>query len=255
MLVDQEFIGNIVQGELKVDMIRCDPTDYITESYHGRDSREGYPDCTHGANYPVSPRDLSIRLHKVIQHRLEDRIKELESALAQKQNQTQRQMMATERIFLERICSNSESGSSSNQESPLFIQETSSLAEPNCLNLSGDALEAYDEAYEEFMRIADSPCTTSTNGKPQVNEDYLVDRGLIWAMEDSTRKVKEVPSWEHVLKSVNGNGAHENDVDDEDETDVDDQDSKVLIQQIVERTKQGSPVLINAQKLLFSVEQ
>jgi hypothetical protein len=44
-------------------------------------------------------------------------------------------------------------------------------------------------------------------------------------------------------------------VDDEDETDVDDQDSKVLIQQIVERTKQGSPVLINAQKLLFSVEQ
>jgi hypothetical protein len=136
-----------------------------------------------------------------------------------------------------------------------FIQETSSLAEPNCLNLSGDALEAYDEAYEEFMRIADSPCTTNTNGKPQVNEDYLVDRGLIWAMEDSARKVKEVPSWEHVLKSVNGNGAHENDVDDEDETDVDDQDSKVLIQQIVERTKQGSPVLINAQKLLFSVEQ
>jgi hypothetical protein len=68
-------------------------------------------------------------------------------------------------------------------------------------------------------------------------------------------KVKEVPSWEHILKSVDRNGAHENDVDDEDETDVDDQDSKVLIQQIVERTKQGSPVLINAQKLLFSVEQ
>jgi hypothetical protein len=71
MLVDQEFVGNIVQGELKVDMICRDPTDYSTESYHVRDSRESYPDCTHGANYPVSPRDLSIRL-KVIQHRLED---------------------------------------------------------------------------------------------------------------------------------------------------------------------------------------
>jgi hypothetical protein len=251
MLVDQDFVGNIVQGELKVDMIRHDPTDYSIESYHGRDSRESSPDCTHGTNYPVSPRDLSIRLSKVIQHRLENRIKELESVLAQKQNQAQLQVMAAERI-----CSDSESGSSSNQESPLFIQETSSLAEPYCLNLSGDAVEAYDEAYEEFMRIADSPCTTSTNGKPQVNEDYLADRGLIWGMEeDSVRKVKEVPSWEHILKSVDPNRARENDADDEDETDYDDQDSKVLIQQIVERTKQGSPVLFNAQKLLFSVDQ
>ncbi|GJM95359.1 hypothetical protein PR202_ga12084 [Eleusine coracana subsp. coracana] len=252
---DEEFVGNIVQGELKVDMTRRDLTDYSTESDHGRDSRESCPDYTHGSNYPVSPRDLSIRLHRVIQHRLEDRIKELESVLSQKQKQTQLQMMATERIFSERICSNSESGSSSNQESPLFVQETGSLAEPYCLNLSGDALEAYDEAYEEFMRIADSPCTTSTNGKPQVTEDYLVDRGLIWGMdEDSARKLKEVPTWEHILKSVD-NRAHENDADDEDETDDDDQDSKVLIQQIVERTKQGSPVLINAQKLLFSVDQ
>jgi hypothetical protein len=142
------------------------------------------------------------------------------------------QMMATEQIFSERIRSSSESGSSSNQESPLFIQETSSLAEPYCLNLSGDALEAYDEAYEEFMRIGDSPCTTSTNGKPWVNEDYLVDHGLIWGMEeDNARKVKEVPSWEHILQSV-PNGAHENVADDEDETDNDDQDSKVLIQKL-----------------------
>ncbi|KAL6847329.1 hypothetical protein ACP4OV_023182 [Aristida adscensionis] len=254
--VDQEFIGDIVQGELKVEMLRCDLTGYSTESYHGRDSRDSSPDCTHGANYPVSPRDLSIRLHKVIQHRLEGRIKELESALAQQQKQAQLQMMATERIFSEQICSSSESGSSSNQESPMFIQETSTLAEPYCLNLSGDALEAYDEAYEEFMRIADSPCTSSTNGKPQVNEDYLVDRGLIWGMEeDSATKLKEVPTWDPILTSTDPNRAQESDGDDEDKSDDDDHDSKVLIQQIVERTKQGSPVLINAQKLLFSVDQ
>ncbi|XP_062202170.1 uncharacterized protein LOC133904699 [Phragmites australis] len=254
--VDQEFIGDVVQGELKVDMVRRDLTDYSIESDHGRDSRESSPDCTHGTNYPVSPRDLSIRLHKVIQHRLEGRIKELELALAQRHKQAQLQMMATERIFSERVCSNSESGSSSNHESPMFIQETSSLAEPYCLNLSGDALEAYDEAYEEFMRIADSPCTTSTNGKPQVNEDYLVDRGLIWGMEeDSARKLKEVLPWERIVKSGNPDRAQESDGDDEDESDDDDHDSKLLIQQIVERTKQGSPVLINAQKLLFSVDQ
>ncbi|CAL4898423.1 unnamed protein product [Urochloa decumbens] len=251
--VDQEFIGDIIHGELKVDRIPRDLTDYSSESDHGRDSRESSPDYTRGTNYPVSPRDLSIRLHKVIQQRLEDRIKELESALAHSQKQAQMQMMLTDGIFSERICSNSETGSS-NQESTMFIQETSSMAEPYCLDLSGDALEAYDEAYKEFMRIADSPCTTSTNGKPQVTEDYLVDRGLIWGMEeDSSREPKEVLTWEQVLKSVDHSRAQESDGNDEDETD--DDDSKVLIQQIVERTKQGSPVLINAQKLLFSVDQ
>lgn len=252
--VDQEFIGDIVRGELKVDMIPRDLTDYSSESDHGRDSRESSPDYTRGTNYPVSPRDLSIRLHKVIQRRLEDRIKELESALGhRRKQQAQLQMMVTDGIFSERIISNSETGSS-NQESPMFIQETSSMAEPYCLNLSGDALEAYDEAYEEFMRIADSPCTTSTNGKPQVTEDYLVDRGLTWGMEeDSSRELKEVPTWDQILKSVGPSRAQESDGGDGNESD--DDDSKLLIQQIVERTKQGSPVLINAQKLLFSVDQ
>ena len=253
MQVDEEFIGGIVCGELKADVIPRDHTDYSSECHHGRDSRESSPDYTCGANYPVSPRDLSIRLHKVIQRRLEDRIKELESAIAHRQKQRQVQMMVTDQIFSERICSNSESGSSSGQGSPIFIQETSSLAEPYCLNLSGDALEAYDEAYEEFMRIADSPCTTSTNGKPQTTEDYLVDRGLIWEMEDSSRKLKEVPTWERALKSADPSRDQESDRDES--GDDDDDDCKVLIQQIVERTKQGSPVLVNAQKLLFSVDQ
>jgi hypothetical protein len=232
-------------------MVPRDVTDYSSECDYGRDSRESSPDYTCGANYPVSPRDLSIRLHKVIQRRLEDRVKELESSIAHRQKQAQLQMMVTDEIFSEPICSNSESGSSG-RGSPIFIQEISSLAEPYCLNLSGDALEAYDEAYEEFMRIADSPCTTSTNGKAQATEDYLVDRGLIWGMEDSSTKLKEVPTWERVLKSTDPNRDQESD---RDESDDEDDDCKVLIQQIVERTKQGSPVLVNAQKLLFSVDQ
>ena len=170
----------------------------------------------------------------MIQRRLEDRIKELESAIAHRQKQTQVQMMVTDQIFSERICSNSESGSSSGQGSPIFIQETSSLAEPYCLNLYGDVLEAYDEAYEEFMRIADSPCTTSTNGKPQANEDYLVDRGLIWGMEDSSRKLKEVPTWERALKSADPSRDQESDRDESGDDDDDDDDCKLLIQQIVE---------------------
>uniref|UniRef100_A0ACD5Y6Q6 Uncharacterized protein n=1 Tax=Avena sativa TaxID=4498 RepID=A0ACD5Y6Q6_AVESA len=250
---DQEFIGDIVQGELKTDMIRCDIADYSSESDHRRDSRQSSPDCTRDPNYPVSPRDLSIRLHKVIQRRLEDQIKELETALAQSQKQAQLQIMARDQVSSEGTCSNSDSGSSSNQDSPLFIQETSSSAEPFCLNLAGDALEAYDEAYEEFMRIADSSCTTSTNGKPQVNEDYSVE---IWGLEeDSATELKNVPTWERDAKSGETNRAQESDGDGEDESsDDDDRDSEMLIQQIVERTKQGSPVLINAQRMLFSVD-
>lgn len=168
--------------------------------------------------------------------------------------QTQVQVMATEQILCERTCSDSDSGSP-NQESPVYIQETNSLVEPFCLNLAGDALEAYDEAYEEFMRIADSTCTTSTNGKPQVHEDYSVDRSLIWGLEDgSARKLKKVPTWERILKSREPNRTQESDGDDEDEFEDDDQDSKMLIQQIIERTKQGSPVLIHAQRILFSVD-
>ena len=85
-----------------------------------------------------------------------------------------------------------------------------------------------------------------------MTEDYLVDRGLIWGLEDISRKPKEIPTWEQILKSVDPSRAQESDGDAEDETD---DDSKMLIQQIVERTNQGSPVLINAQKLLFSVDQ
>lgn len=251
--IDQEFIGDIVQGELKSDMIRRDIADYSSDSDHGRDSRRSSPDYTHETNYPVSPRDLSLRLHKVIQHRLEDRIKELETALAQSQKQAQLHIMAGERVFSEQTCSNSDSGSSSNQDSPLFIQETSSSAEPFCLNLAGDALEAYDEAYEEFMRIADSPCTTSTNGKPKVNEDYAVDRSLIWGLEDeSAMELKEDSAWEQAVNSGDPNRAQESDGDES--GDEDDHDSEMLIQQIVERTKQGSPVLIHAQRMLFSVD-
>jgi len=84
----------------------------------------------------------------------------------------------------------------------------------------------------------------------------LVHRDLIWGVEDSSRKLKEVPSWERALKSADPSRDQESDIDESgDDHDDDDDDCKVLIQQIVERTKQGSPVLVNAQKLLFSVDQ
>jgi hypothetical protein len=106
------------------------------------------------------------------------------------------------------------------------------------------------------MRIADSPCTTSTNGKPRVNEDYSGEHTLIWGLEDdSATELKNIPTSERDAKNGEPNRGQESVGDDVDESsDDDDHNSKMLIQQIVERTKQGSPVLINAQRMLFSVD-
>uniref|UniRef100_A0A804U754 Uncharacterized protein n=1 Tax=Zea mays TaxID=4577 RepID=A0A804U754_MAIZE len=84
--------------------------------------------------------------------------------------------------------------------------------------------------------------------------DCLAERGLVWGMEDSSMKLRKVPTWERALRSADPSRDHERDKD-ESGGDDDDDECAVLIRQIVERTKQGSHVLVNAQKLLFSVDQ
>jgi hypothetical protein len=79
---------------------------------------------------------------------------------------------------------------------------------------------------------------------------------LIWGLEDdSATELKNIPTSERDAKNGEPNRGQESVGDDVDESsDDDDHNSKMLIQQIVERTKQGSPVLINAQRMLFSVD-
>lgn len=85
MQLDRQYDVDKIQGDIKLDAALRSQYENASESESDEES-----DTANGqtppANYAVSPRDLSIRLHKVIESRLEARIKELETALQNTQN-------------------------------------------------------------------------------------------------------------------------------------------------------------------------
>lgn len=75
MQIDPEFKEDFAEGELRIDMISRQSSGWT------KPNEEASNSTAHSGNYTVSPRELSLRLHDVIQSRLEERIKELENAL------------------------------------------------------------------------------------------------------------------------------------------------------------------------------
>lgn len=163
-----------------------------------------------------------MRLHKVIQSRLEERIEELERALDQSQKHVK--VLESERAMSQTSFSNSYMGSSS-QASPTLMEQEHAPSAPLCLKLSGDALSAYNEAYDEFIRTTD------------VDEDREQVDGLY-------------QKWEEIMRSNRCDTADESDADDDN-----DNEGELLIKQIVERARKGSPALIQAQRMLFSIDK
>ncbi|CAA6657384.1 unnamed protein product [Spirodela intermedia] len=75
--LDPCLVGNLIEGELREGILRREPLAH--DDSLGRTS--GSSTVHHTPNYSVSPRELSLRLHGIIQSQLEERIKELEMAL------------------------------------------------------------------------------------------------------------------------------------------------------------------------------
>ncbi|KAJ0680404.1 putative protein POLAR [Helianthus annuus] len=160
--LDPDFEPGVAQGELRADMLDNNIT-------------------THSPNYAVSPRELSLRLHEVLQSQLEERIRELEAEIETRNQKSWKDF------------SSSDAG------------DENRMDEPVVLNLSGDALDAYNEGCDEFAKF----------------DDYVTPQ--------------------------NGAGTGGDVVDfDEDEME------KLLIKHIVEKARQGSPAVLNAQRALFS---
>ncbi|KAM0951382.1 putative protein POLAR [Dioscorea sansibarensis] len=221
--IEAELVAELEKLELNMNVTRLDETNPGLVS-NRRVSSDKSSTPIHDGNYSVSPRELSLRLHKVIQSRLEERIEELERALNQSQKHVK--ILESERAMSQTSFSNSYMGSSS-QASPTLMEQDNAPAAPLRLKLSGDALSAYNEAYEEFMRTADA------------DEDQEQVDGLY-------------PRWEEILRSNRcGSGDDESDADD----DANDNEGEILIKQIVERARKGSPVLIQAQRMLFSIDK
>ncbi|CAH1422418.1 unnamed protein product [Lactuca virosa] len=192
--VDPDFEPDVAQGELRADMVM----DNRNEDESGSRSTTGSPPC---ANYAVSPRELSLRLHELLQWQLEERIRELEAEIESKNTQNHKSWKD--------LSSSDENPNPDTVDVDVDVDD-----EPVVLNLSGEALDAYNEACNEFAKFDDD------SDEEEEEEDEDVGTPII-------------------------NGGSQDD-DDEDEME------KLLIKHIVEKARQGSPMVLNAQRALFS---
>ncbi|KAL5826257.1 hypothetical protein ACOSQ4_018054 [Xanthoceras sorbifolium] len=82
--LDPDFVPDVVHGDLKLDKAAGEPCGF-SDSDRDVSGTSTNPRNDAG-NYAASPRELSLRLHEVIESRLEARIMELETALENSQN-------------------------------------------------------------------------------------------------------------------------------------------------------------------------
>ncbi|KAI3463894.1 hypothetical protein Pfo_020557 [Paulownia fortunei] len=204
-----------------------------------------------GGNQPYADRDgsLSLRLHEVIQSRLEERVKELETALQNSQRKVK--SMESEHMHPWTELSNNKTGTSSTQDSPIARDGQQSEDQPVIINLSGEALSAYNEAYEEFSKVSESDEEDLQFG---FGNDDRVQNGHIEQHSVSSRNAEMVfdGRTEEDLQNLSNDivcSSRDESEDGEDEME------RLLIRQIVEKAKQGSPAVLKAKRALLSTHE
>ncbi|XP_042498859.1 uncharacterized protein LOC122077118 [Macadamia integrifolia] len=263
--LDPDFEADIVQEELRADMLNRGARGQDDSDQNASDTSTT---PTHAANYAVSPRELSLRLHKVIQERLEERIMELETAL--QQSQQRMHILESEGVNSQRDFSNSEIGSSTHESSSMR-EDSNNIAGPLILNLSGEALDAYNEACEVFTRATEpeeerTPTTVSNNTNLYREEYHPLNQREVCHQNGSGQNGSlthlriiedrqprslvhdKIRSWEERVSRSRGSSELGDSENEEDEM------GKLLIKQIVEKSKQGSPAVLNVQKMLFAMD-
>lgn len=258
--LDPDFEADFAHGELKANMIDRDKTD-SNQDASGSSTH-------HSGNYAVSPRELSMRLHEVIESRLEERVKELETALENSQRKVQ--LMESQRKSSWRKFSNSPLRFSLDEESK---EECNAMAEPLVMNLSGEALDAYNEAFEELMKIDDSEEENSPSGDFENNHQigsHPFDQSVSWVhngiingssphtVHNKEKILNEVHSSQRTVSeeySLRVQELLDVGISGDESSDCEVEMEKQLIKQIVEKTKKGSPGVLNAQKWLFLMDE
>ncbi|CAL1411776.1 unnamed protein product [Linum trigynum] len=231
--LDPDFVADFAHGELKVDIIR-DGDDANTETEKDASGAS----TTHSGDHAVSPKELSLRLHEVIQSRLEARVRELEIDLESSQRKVHQLMESEDHSLVWRLSSRELRYSSSGEDgSPVVGQvgdfSSAKMAQqpPVVMNLSGEALDAYNEVYEELGKMNES-----------VEEE---DDSPTSFYEDFTQHKEELLETE---------AQYSDNIASEEESDSN-EDMEELIKRIVERTKRGSPAVVNAQMMLSSIDE
>lgn len=256
MQLDLEFVADFAQGELRPGMIPGQAVAQPKSNQDGGDSSTPY-----SGNYAVSPRELSLRLHEVIQSRLKERVQELEAALQNSQRQLK--LMESVQTSPWNGFSSYERGYSSTPESSI-AQKCNSVAQPLIMNLSGEALDAYEGCIEK-IRTDDSECQDLPS---RVNEDKhqegfeMLDRHA-YTHQNGGIYDNDISSMEFLSSMKRSFGGHTTEVQGLDDVGVsedeksewDDEIEKQLIKQIVEKSKKGSPVILNAQRVMFLMDE
>ncbi|XP_071721961.1 uncharacterized protein [Rutidosis leptorrhynchoides] len=240
--IDQCFVEDFAHGDLRTDLFKGEAA-LLNDSKQNSSNRS----TTHYGNYAVSPRELSLKLHEVINSRLEERLKELETALENSEKKVK--LIESERkihrqTFSERYSFNLERESA----------EEVNIVEPMVMNLSGEALNAYNEAYEELLKVNDS------------DEEYspvlsrTLSYGHSYGASDKEKTTTEEVFPSH-LRSEDDNSTRVQELfdfgvsEEEESSGCEDEMEKELIKQIVEKAKKGSHAMLNAQRVLFSMEE
>ncbi|EOA13107.1 hypothetical protein CARUB_v10026117mg [Capsella rubella] len=240
------------QGELRADQVKGKRLDEIESNQDP--SGNSTPES---GNYAVSPRELSLRLHKVINSRLEKRIAELETALQESQRKVEQLVMESEskkkswsRLWETRDVMTYKSDS----KIPVAIEHTrTNLAEiqPLVMNLTGEALDAFNESYDELMKINDDSEDDDDDSPLEMQESGIHQEDFSSTNKSSpcSHQKDDLKVQEQELLDLIGME------DEEENSGFESEMEKQLIKQIVEKTKQGSPVVLNAQKMLFLMEE
>ncbi|KAL4341168.1 hypothetical protein GQ457_08G036470 [Hibiscus cannabinus] len=222
--LDPNFVADFAEGELRSDVV----TGHALAQSMSNEDRSG-TSTTHSTNYDVSPRELSLHLHEVIRSRLEERVQELETALENSQRKVK--LMESEHKN-----PNNKWKYSTTLERPPINGDPHCTSKPQVGKLSWETPDhACDKAFEEGTLLH----IYQNNHQANKLEETFNDE--VRSLEDQASRVQEL---------------HDVNVSSEGEcSDNDDEMEKLLIQQIVEKTKKGSPVLLNAQRILFSMDE
>ncbi|XP_073316167.1 uncharacterized protein [Primulina huaijiensis] len=256
--LDPDYEPDIAQGDLKA-MMDMEARDTASES--GDESTGTTTDNSQPPNYAVSPRELSFRLHKLIESRLEARIKELEIALSNSERRVQ--LLGSQDIVSGTRLSLSETEYSCSPQSPInncghyttdgsLVRNISSNSLDSIKEANGTLVRATANKQERGEKNSASSCRSdhemhsavqkliyglfneenkvsqhdSSGEKDEGQEDFFQDVGRTWDRQMSRRLMLDEDS------------------ESEDE-EVADESEILLIKKIVERRRSGSAFVFN----------
>ncbi|CAH9088164.1 unnamed protein product [Cuscuta europaea] len=213
--LDPDRVPDLAEGESRTDVVSGH---FVHQPYADQDGSGS--STPHSANYAVSPRELSLRLHQTIQLQLEERVSELEIALEHSQMKVRRMEAQLSNNW--RALSSSEvEASPSTKGSPVAKDD------PTFINLAGDALDEYSEGFEGTSKTNESETDGTSLG--------------IQSLGPHENMQRHDDSGDWIRKCTIG----------DENSDVNDEMERLLIRHILQKTMKGSPAVLNAQRAFF----